>query len=118
MIWTNNEQNAIYEAWARGPGDVNRLESLLAIATSAVEIMMARGGTMTVEVLRETFAFIEGPGETNGNLPNTGKALRQHIAAQGARVAALEEEVSRLRGAGQILSQHVDKTSGGPADEP
>lgn len=62
-----------------------------AAAAKAVELVAARGGTMTEDELSSDLLMI------TENWRTTGVALREHISAQGARIAAMEKLVSELK---------------------
>lgn len=93
MEWSNEEQKSLCGLLMRRCPDFGQRGSLgdivsIEIATRAVELVAARGGTMTAEQLEHTLKNIGNP-MTNGAL------LRQHIAAQGARIAELEASAAR-----------------------
>lgn len=89
MNWTDKEIRAGQDA-GRGSGAVSIVtspEGVAAIMTRAVELVQARGGTMTaeqVEIWRELYGA-------------TYPCMMEHITAQGATVATLHAEVADLK---------------------
>jgi hypothetical protein len=63
-----------------------------AIANLAADLMAARGGTMTAEACDLALSVVKSEAGAT-----TAEQLRQHIAAQGAKVAALEADLEKFR---------------------
>lgn len=78
----------------------------LAVATRAVELVRARGGTMTADQVHDALDDL-------GDSPAQ-RVLSQHIAAQGATVATLQAENERSRG---ILGTFDKRCADALADE-
>lgn len=79
MQWSEEDQEQLWRCWTAHDhqDDVKRCHLL---ATRAVELVAARGGTMTAE-----------------RLVDVREPLRHHIAAQGAQNAVLEAELALAR---------------------
>jgi chromosome segregation ATPase len=97
VSWTAEEESRLMELRPAGMSP----EEVLSIATRAVELVRARGGTMTEERLGLALRILEQGGPAESRARNT-EMVAQHIAAQGARVAALEPEGARLKPSGQV----------------
>lgn len=66
---------------------------ILAVMDSAADILAARGGTMTADGVDRAMTTI-----LHGGGPQISAELREHVAVQGARIAALERHVTELEG--------------------
>jgi hypothetical protein len=88
-------------ACERADVDVMAHIGVAAIMSYAVELAAARGGTMTAESLSMALVDVER------NLAATGPRIREHISAQGARVAALEQEKRNLEGGNRLLAERL-----------
>jgi hypothetical protein len=104
-MWSDEEVEQGRMAWAAS-GTANYCPSraeVEAIMTRSVELVAARGGTMTAEDLalrlsRLRRALASFGTEFAGLLDQSLHEIERHIAAQGARVAVLEEERDEARG--------------------
>jgi hypothetical protein len=92
VSWTDKEHGDFVRAFESG--------GVLAVATRAAELLAARGGTMDADELRAALV----PGQYDAA---DVAALVGHIAAQGARVAALETELARLKPSGQVAEDEL-----------
>lgn len=130
MKWTRDEENKIWGIC----GGV-RLSEALTIASCAVELVAARGGTMTADEIAVAIKAVEADltfdqeNYVAAHARASLSGLLGHISAQGARLAAAEVElvhaqavnladlrrhlaqVDVLKTAGAVLSAHVDKTA-------
>jgi hypothetical protein len=101
-MWDTNETAALMQLRPAGMAPAE----LLAIATRAVELTAARGGAMTAEDIANESIEVGGP----GGWPDGGmvdRLIRSHTV-QGARIAVLEAEVSRLRASADELQRQRD----------
>jgi len=62
-----------------------------AVMAKTAGLLAARGGTMTAEELEEAFKAVEWASHRGAS------AIREYLAAQGARAAALEKELNEAR---------------------
>lgn len=88
MNWTPDELVALCAVMDDGP---------IAIATRAVGLVAARGGTMTAEELDAArYAVSSGDSLEADFTDHWGAKVFEHIATQGVTVATLQAEVERL----------------------
>jgi hypothetical protein len=140
MNWSDEEKRKLEaREHATGRQSWKAMDRAVYVADLAVELVAARGGTMTAPVLEMVL------GDMAGEFGNGVDRIRAHLAAQGARVAVLEKKrdgaqtlqaaqrdsalrevkalrselagaratIARLTAAGQALSEHAEK-GGGP----
>lgn len=91
MEWSEEEVNALTETWANTPPEWTTEQDVLAIATRAVELAAARGGTMTVE-RRATVMCALHQYELPSWVGTYADELDEHTAAIFARNAVLESQ--------------------------
>lgn len=89
MNWTDQQHAELARCFESG--------GVLAVATGAVELAAERGGTMTADDLTGADQVMH----CNSGIVYAWRDVRAHIAAQGARVAALEAE-------NDVLASRVD----------
>lgn len=87
MEWSEEEVETM---WKTRPDFAPPPSVIRAIASKAVDLVAARGGTMTIEQANTACDLL------TDRWPNVARALRVHISAQGARVAVFEAEKERL----------------------
>jgi chromosome segregation ATPase len=88
MMLTPQEKSELTRLYLSLSGDLG--EAMEKIAIRAVELVAARGGTMTAEEIVDACKSPCRPSDT--------RRLRQHITAQGATVAILQAKVEALEG--------------------
>jgi len=100
MQWSEDEKGTLGGAWAkvmRANGlereaqvlDASWYEAVCAVASRAVDLAAARGGPMAADALEH---LLKNAAPEHPMSDGWDALLRQHIAAQGARIAALEAE--------------------------
>jgi len=93
--WTKEQQADLFGVYVNGHGDGE--SEVLAVASRAVELheaeLLAKGGTLTAEQI----TMMRGSYRNVNFTADEFKALFEHLAAQGARVAALEAEVAHAQ---------------------
>jgi predicted nuclease with TOPRIM domain len=89
-MWTSKEKDAVWKKWCDDVhlDDIVRAERL---ATLAVELVQARGGTMTEDALTTLYADMARWWEQEDV-----DRIAGHIIAQGAQVATLQAKVEGL----------------------
>jgi hypothetical protein len=89
-MWTSKEKDAVWKKWCDDVhlDDIVRAERL---ATLAVELVQARGGTMTEDALTTLYADMARWWEQEDV-----DRIAGHIIAQGAQVATLQAKVEEL----------------------
>jgi hypothetical protein len=111
MEWSEEEYEQLMEAQGREASAAERRASLEAVASKAVELVAARGGTMTAEDLTEA---LQECGKGCRFIPDLDgqqafseyiNSVGQHVAAQGARVAVLEVEKANLEEGSRLLNE-------------
>lgn len=83
MNWTDGQA---HEAWKRSGAVGHGYEGMRLAMTYALELAAARGGTMTADELEKALNAV-----ALSQVGHGADRLREHIAARGARVVALEE---------------------------
>lgn len=109
MEWTKEEEAELAKAEAKVPWSNLQIEHAdrkrIAVASRAVELMAARGGIMDPVTLEQSLSGLERGTTTTA-------MVRQHIDAQGARIAALEADLeiaTRKRPASFEMEKELSK---------
>lgn len=103
MEWSEEETQELQEL-QDAANDATACDKVLAVAARAVELVAARGGEMTADQVHDALDDL-------GDSPAQ-RALGQHIAAQGARIAELEARCAALSVAGEEPIEHVNMACG------
>jgi archaellum component FlaC len=111
MDWPKDEIFELVNTWNAAAVDGSPIDVTLAVATRAVELARARGGTMTAGQIEDLVTPQRGYHLSDEN----GVELGKHIAAQGATVATLQAEVKDLRERCAFLARERDEARSGNA---
>lgn len=95
-MWSDEEAKELKETYGATFATEGQDAAVRAVAIRAIELAATRSGTMTVDALAESLAFMGDTGPENGNLPHLAKAFRAHCTAQGATVATLGSHLDAL----------------------
>jgi hypothetical protein len=108
-MWSRQDVDALYEAKhnatrsleINGNKESSESDVLRAIATKAIELATARGGTMTAEALARNLMMLKNSNQ------RPAIEVEQHISVQGARVAVLEKEKTSLEEHVVLLTERL-----------